>query len=219
MAKMKAKATYEEGVFVAEFLKTELKMAHAAKWAMEDAADLAKRGGRARIGAAGFSKKWQNGLRADAYPEGRASLNAAAHIYHKFHYALAFEEGATVRGKPLLWIPLDTAPKKVGRMRMTVKRYLEKIGPLQYVSRPGKPPLLVTSVKVGKAASRRSELNRFTVPALKRGSTGKSAFKTRSVPMFVGVKQVKIPQKFNITGAVNMAAKKVGVFYYNHLEE
>jgi hypothetical protein len=75
--------------------------------------EIAKRDGRASIAAGGFGPKWQNALRANVYPRGGDSIRAAAVIYHKVPYAIAFEEGAIIQGKPLLWLPLPTVP--IGR--------------------------------------------------------------------------------------------------------
>ncbi len=78
-------------------------MAEAATSAMQEAADNIKSEGRAKIASAGFSKKWQNALRVDAFPRrGKVSINAAAFAFHKIPYADVFEEGATIRGKPRL---------------------------------------------------------------------------------------------------------------------
>src|SRR3954470_15419731 len=89
-------------------------IAKAATAAVREAGDIAKRNGRANIAAAGFSRKWQNALRVNVYPQHGDSLRPAAFIYHKIRYAGVFEEGAVIRGQPLLWLPLPTVPIRRG---------------------------------------------------------------------------------------------------------
>ena len=71
--------------------------------------------GRADIAAAGFSRRWQNAFRVDVFPRGRkVSVDAAAWVFHKIPYAEVFEEGATIRGRPYLWIALPGTPTRIG---------------------------------------------------------------------------------------------------------
>ena len=99
--------------------------------------------GRADIAAAGLGAGFVKALRVDIYPQGRNSLNATAHIYHKIPYAGVFEEGAIIRGQPRLWLALPSTPKRYGRKPMTPELFAKSIGPLSFVKRPGKRPLLV----------------------------------------------------------------------------
>ena len=80
------------------------------------------------------------------------SINAAAHVYHRIPYAWVHEEGATIHGQPLLWLPLSHAPDKIGRFRMTPRRYP---GPLQFVRRAGKPPLLVAKLGLSRGRAKK----------------------------------------------------------------
>src|SRR5262245_6468951 len=73
-------------------------IAKAATAAVHETGEIAKRGGRASIAAAGFSRKWQNALRVNNYPSQGQSLRPAAFIFHKIRYAGVFEEGAVIRG-------------------------------------------------------------------------------------------------------------------------
>jgi len=66
-----------------------LPVAMAATQAVGDVALQVKTQGRSAIAAAGFSRRWQNALRVNVYPEkGRVSVDAAAFIYHKIPYAV-----------------------------------------------------------------------------------------------------------------------------------
>jgi len=88
-------------------------VATAAVAALRETAANAVQEGRQNIGAAGpgFTRaKWQSGLQyltKDATEGGGPSLQAKAIIFHKYGIAGVFEHGATIQGKPLLWIPTE----------------------------------------------------------------------------------------------------------------
>jgi Family of unknown function (DUF6441) len=84
-------------------------VATAAVAALREAAADAVQEGRQNIAGAGrFGPKWQQGLQyltQGAVEGGEPSLQAKAIIFHKFGMAGVFEHGATIEGKPLLWLP------------------------------------------------------------------------------------------------------------------
>jgi hypothetical protein len=85
-------------------------VATAAVAALREAADDAVEEGRSNIASAGrFGNKWQAGLKKrikGAKEGGEPSLQAKAIIFHSMGgLAGVFEHGATIQGRPLLWIP------------------------------------------------------------------------------------------------------------------
>ena len=84
-------------------------VAEAAVAALRETAANAVQEGRKNIAGAGaFGPKWQSGLQyltKGAQEGGLPSLQAKAIVFHKIGYAGVFEYGATIQGKPLLWIP------------------------------------------------------------------------------------------------------------------
>src|SRR5215510_9896083 len=86
-------------------------VATAAVEALQEVASEAVVEGRANIAGSGhFGPKWQSGLQyrmQDAEAGGEPSLQAKAIIFHRLGIAGIFEHGATIEGKPLLWIPTD----------------------------------------------------------------------------------------------------------------
>jgi hypothetical protein len=86
-------------------------VATAAVGALREVAKEAVQEGRSDIGRAGAGfthAKWQSGLRyrtVGATKGGAPSLEAKAIISHQYGIAGVFEYGATIKGKPLLWIP------------------------------------------------------------------------------------------------------------------
>src|SRR5262245_32829333 len=85
--------------------------------------------GRKQIGSSGrFSDNlrrtisatdtWQSGLKSrmrDAREGGEPSLKAKGLVFHTIGLAGIFEHGATIEGKPMLWIPLDPRARPAGR--------------------------------------------------------------------------------------------------------
>lgn len=210
---MKAKIEHKRGEFLSAFMASEAPIAQGATAAVKEAAEAIKSGARGSIAAAGFGKKWQNALRVDVYPKSGPSINAAAHIYHKIPYAWVFEEGAKIAGSPRLWLTSTGVPQKIGRNRMTPKNYP---GPLQYVSRPGKAPMLMAQVRVSKAAAKKKAPPKLSAAAIRRGTAGSGVL--RSVPVFVGVSSVKLRKRFDVSGAVSRTAGQLGALYMKHLE-
>jgi len=189
-------------------------IADAATAAMKEASVILKTEARANMAAAGFSTRWTNSFRSDYFPKGKnTSVEAAAIGYHKAGYAGVFEEGpTTISGKPLLWIPLSTTPKRVGNKRMTPALYVRTIGPLITIRRPGLPPLLAGKI----ATNRRGQANKskVTLSALRRSGQAKA---TRLQPLFVGVPQVTIPDKFDVAEIAKRISGRIAELYFRNL--
>jgi hypothetical protein len=78
----------------------------AATAGSEQFADTVLREGRADIAAAGrFTGKWISGFTYDITGEGGKSRSIVFH--HSNPLWRVFQSGATIKGKPLLWIPVD----------------------------------------------------------------------------------------------------------------
>jgi Family of unknown function (DUF6441) len=76
----------------------------AAVAALRETAADAVQEGRQNIAASGrFGGRWQSGLQYRTFDAD--SLQARAVIFHSVGAAGVFEHGATIAGKPLLWIP------------------------------------------------------------------------------------------------------------------
>ena len=172
-------------------------IAKAATAAMKETGDIAKRGGRSSIAAAGFSRKWQNALRVNIYPPRGESIRPAAFIFHKIRYAGVFEEGAVIAGKPLLWLPLSDVPVRRGRP-MLPSEYARSVGPLVSVQRPGRPSLLFAKHQPKRRRRRAAE------------SLGRK-------PLYIGLSAVEIAKRFDVRGAAVLAANQLPALYEKHL--
>src|SRR5262245_24857188 len=86
-------------------------IAAAGVAALRETAANAVKEGRVNIASAGLGfqhAQWISGLKyrmKDATKGGEASTSPKAIVYHKYGIAGVFEHGATISGKPLLWIP------------------------------------------------------------------------------------------------------------------
>ncbi|TSE07583.1 hypothetical protein C1D09_018805 [Mesorhizobium intechi] len=190
-------------------------IAAAGTGAIRELADIVKREGRADMASAGFSKRFQNTFRGEVYPSNRDSIDAAAVLYSKVRYSNIFETGGDISGSPLLWLPLPTAPKRIGRQKMTPELYIRQIGPLFTINRPGKPPLLAANIGVSARQKASGNIGKITNAKLRRGATGTGA--KQAVPLFVGIPSVSIKDKLQIREITERAAGRLGELYFKHL--
>lgn len=148
---------------------------------------------RQDIRAGGFTSRFQRAFTATLFPR---QINAATppanlnvRIRSRLGFIAVFENGATIQGKPFLWIPLPGVPAKIGGQRNTPKLFEKTVGKLDYVRRPGAAPLLV-----GPAAGVRGP--KVGLAALRRGQSGGKG--VQHVPIFVGVKQIHLRARTHI---------------------
>jgi hypothetical protein len=190
-------------------------MAVAATQAMDVLKNQVKQQGRANIAAAGMSRRWQNTLRVERYPLAGISLRAAVHVFHKIPYAGVFEEGATITGKPMLWVPLPTAPKRVGSRRATPRNI--NLPLVSFTSRQG-TPLLGYRTRVAAGTDLLGHGTRsLTVAKLKRGRSKRASGVLRTIPLFYGIRTVNIRRRLDITGVVNQAYRRLPNLYVEKL--
>ena len=116
-AKFKVKA--DPFGFIEAMRDKQRSVATAALAALRETATDAVEEGRQNIAGSGsFGPKWREGLRrriVGASEGGEPSLQAKAIIFHKSGLAGIFEHGATIEGKPLLWIPTEKGAPPAGR--------------------------------------------------------------------------------------------------------
>lgn len=191
MTTLRVVYAFARGEFMQEFEKIVEPVAEAATSALRDAATTAVQQGRSNIAGAGnFGPRWQQGLDWTIAPKSGASLRAKATIFHRIGYAGVFEHGATIMGKPLIWLPLPTVPTKGDGQRMRPKEVSQRYGRLASVNRRGRKPLLV----------------------------GRPRFEGKAVPLFFGVTSVRLRKRFRIGEIVMTAAGRMGEFYLRHIK-
>lgn len=109
---LKFSVQYDQPKWLKDIRDQQRPVAEAAVAALRDVAAESVQEGRADIAAAGAGfrgAKWLSGLqyrtRDAKTADGEASLQAKATVFHKYGIAGQFEYGATIRGRPLMWIP------------------------------------------------------------------------------------------------------------------
>lgn len=201
----------------ADFTKqVEARMARAVTLTMNDVAVEVKTGVRAAIASGGLSRKHQNAFRTKVYPRRGDSMNAAVWGASNIDYENIFQRGGTIHpvNRRWLWVPTKQAPPKIGGKHTTIKAYLSSVGPLQFIKRPGHPPLMVAKV------TRRTKSSKgFSVSSLRRGAAAHSlGKKTELVPIFVGLTSVTIRRRFNVDPVYEAARSSLPSRYANHME-
>lgn len=175
----------------------------AASFGLDDVGTDIKNQGRLSIASAGFSKRWQNALRVTRYPRRETSVNAALDIRHKVPYAGVFEYGATIKGKPFLWVPAKGVPRKRGRNTVTPSYFHRNIAPLRAINVRGRP-YLVANVATGRGRRRKNK------------RTGGSIAQRPNI-IFIGVRQADHKKKFDVSGAVRRGELKFATYYTQRL--
>jgi hypothetical protein len=105
------------------FLEKTRPIATAAVAALKEVSEDAVDEGRADIGAAGpgfHHAKWQSGYKyrlKGATKNGVPSMEAISFFSHRYGLASVFQEGATIKGKPLMWIPTRKGTPAPGKSR------------------------------------------------------------------------------------------------------
>lgn len=192
-------------------------IAAAVTAAIKDTAAFVKAQGRADIASA-LGPKFANSWRVNVYPSGgRSSAGAAVYAFSRIRYAGVFETGASIHGKPTLWIPLPNAPKRIGRQRITPALYVARVGPLRLVQRPGHRPLLVADIRVGRRTAV-SGRRVFALSTLRRGGAAGAKGAVISVPMFFGIDAVGIRKRIHIQRIAQQARDRIPSLFAKHLD-
>lgn len=205
------------GNFTAAMKEHQDTIARAATATMRDVADLGKKAGRAAVASGGFSRKWQGSIQSKVFPPKGNSLHPAALVYSKISYAGVFQTGATITGKPTLWLPLPGAPRKPGGRQLSPAQYIDIVGPLMKIkSRSGRPLLIGRTAKI----TNRTGGGRFgRLKKIAGNRVGPSVRLTgQSIPLYVGISSVNIPQKFDVLGPVRAVASQIPALYQKNLQ-
>lgn len=210
----------KSGQWIKATNQAEKVMAKALTTSMRQVGKLAVAKGRERITAAGFSSGFARTLVALNKPKTGYVLNPRVWIHTTVNYADVFEKGKTISGaiggraaSPYLWLPFPEVPPNPGsgvrlgglvhRQHMTPAQYVRKIGPLITVQRRGKLPLLAAIVEGPATKPTAGRLRRTAQRRLLRATAFARKKQTHLVFLFYAVRQITIPQKFDVDGAVD----------------
>jgi Family of unknown function (DUF6441) len=204
-------------------------MSKAATLAMREVGRDAVAKGRASMAAGGFSTRFQRTLRAINKPPSGYVLNPSVYVHSRINWVDIFETGGTIQAKSgdWLWLPLPSVPAGNRREHMTPSQYVKNIGPLIKLRRPaGSTPILAAVIRRG---SRAQPFGRFATRGQlrrglrRRGETfqpfdARGGAGTEIIPLFVGVRSVTIPKKFDVHGAAEEAFAELDKLYKENLE-
>jgi hypothetical protein len=210
---MKIKYTYERGALATAFQAKYKPIARAATGAMKEVATAAKEGSRASIRASGgdLGRKWPNAVRSRVYPDkGKPSASPAGLIWVRSDYAGLFEDGGTITGKPLLWVPILAVWRKIGIKPIRPPKMTGVVS----IPRPGKAPLL--GIRVKGTASRFAK--GITATQLRKGTSAKRGI-IKTIPLWIGLPAVTIGKKWHIREACERAAARLPGLYYKNLRD
>jgi hypothetical protein len=186
-----------------------------------DAAKIIQDQGRQEIQNAGLSARWVKGFTVKVTVPNGQELSPVLTGHHRIGYANVFERGATIVGRPLLWIPLPSAPK-LGKRRLTPKLYFQSIGPLHMIRRPGRAPLLAGDALRAPAPGRpvsAGALRTGARNAKPRPEGARRARKTVSVPIFVGVQVAHVAKRLNVSEVYSEVRRQLPDLYRKNLAE
>ena len=145
---------------------------------------------RAQITGAGLGLRLANTIRAQTYPKGRNSLDAAALVWSNAPVIIgAHDTGPLIRSASGFWlaIPLPAAGKALGGKRITPGIWEQKTGlRLRFVYRSRGPSLLVADAV---------RLNTRGQAAVSKSKTGRGQV---TAPIFLLVRQVKLPKRLDL---------------------
>lgn len=162
---------------------------------------------RGQVRASGLGSRLANTVRQADFPRLGTSLRAASLVWTKAPDILhAFDGGVLIRGKDGLWlaIPLPAAGLTgLGRQRITPWRWEQRTGMrLRFVYRRNGPSLL---------AADDARLSSRGLAAAKGGRRRRDGVLTgaQTVPVFLLLRQVKMPKKLDLDGLAREATERL----------
>ena len=182
----------------------------AVSTATREAGDTLKTAWRAQITGAGLGQRLARTIRAEQFPKGKPSLNAAALVWSKAPEIVgAHDTGPLIRSRNGFWltIPTPAAGKSTRGGRITPGEWERRSGlRLRFVYRRTGVSLLVAEGRLntrGRAVASRSKTG--------RGVT--------TVPIFLLVPQVRLPKRLDLAREAERAGNAVpGLIVANWVE-
>ena len=183
----------------------------AVSTTMAQAGTSLKSAWRTQITGAGLGQRLANTIQSQSYPKGKNSLDAAALVWSNAPVIIgAHDTGPLIRSGNGFWlaIPLPAAGKAMGGKRITPGMWEQKTGlRLRFVYRSRGPSLLVADAV---------RLNTRGQAAVSKSKTGKGQV---TAPIFLLVRQVKLPKRLDLARDAERAADGVpGLIVANWVE-
>jgi hypothetical protein len=172
----------------------------AVSAAMREAGSGLKNAWRGQIAQAGLGLRLANSIRSQTYPKSGESLKAAALVWSNAPVIVgAHDTGPLIRSKDGFWLAIPTAAAGKGLKggRITPSEWERRRGlRLRFVYRRRGPSLLVAE----------GRLNSRGLGVVSRSKTGRGK---ATVPIFLLVKQVKLPKRLDLARDAERAVEGV----------
>lgn len=171
-----------------------------------------KQAWRGQIISAGLGGRLANTIRDQVYPIGKPSMNAVAFIHTKAPVIIAaHDEGPLIRARNGVWlaIPLPAAGKGFGGSPMTPGQWQFKNGK-KLVFLQNNPRSAVLAAEDGVRVNARG----VGVRDRRRVRAG-SQRQTTLVPIFVLVRQAKLPKRLNLAALADQGASAAASLIVN----
>ena len=183
----------------------------AVSTTMAQAGASLKSAWRVQITGAGLGQRLANTIRSQTYPKGRNSLDAAALVWSNAPVIIgAHDAGPLIRSASGFWlaIPLPAAGKSTKGGRITPGEWERRTGlRLRFIYRRRGPSLLVAEGRLnskGRAVASKSKTGRGLTTA----------------PIFLLVRQVKLPKRIDLAKDAERAAAAIpGSIVANWIED
>ena len=183
----------------------------AVSTTMAQAGASLKSAWRVQITGAGLGQRLANTIRSQTWPKGRNSLDAAALVWSNAPVIIgAHDAGPLIRSASGFWlaIPLPAAGKSTKGGRITPGEWERRTGlRLRFIYRRRGPSLLVAEGRLnskGRAVASRSKTGRGLTTA----------------PIFLLVRQVKLPKRIDLAKDAERAAAAIpGSIVANWVED
>jgi len=183
----------------------------AVSTTMAQAGASLKSAWRVQITGAGLGQRLANTIRQQVYPKGRNSLDAAALVWSNAPVIIgAHDTGPLIRSASGFWlaIPLPAAGKSTKGGRITPGEWERRTGlRLRFIYRRRGPSLLVAEGRLnskGRAVASKSKTGRGLTTA----------------PIFLLVRQVKLPKRIDLAKDAERAAAAIpGSIVANWVED
>jgi len=183
----------------------------AVSTTMAEAGASLKSAWRTQITGAGLGARLSKTIRSQTYPKGRNSLDAAALVWSNAPVIIgAHDTGPLIRSKGGSWlaIPLPAAGKSTKGGRITPIEWERRTGlRLRFIYRRRGPSLLVAEGRLntkGRAVASKSKTGRGLTTA----------------PIFLLVRQVKLPKRIDLAKDAERAAAAIpGSIVANWVED
>ena len=183
----------------------------AVSTTMAQAGASLKSAWRGQITGAGLGQRLANTIRSQTWPKGRNSLDAAALVWSNAPVIIgAHDAGPLIRSASGFWlaIPLPAAGKSTKGGRITPGEWERRTGlRLRFIYRRRGPSLLVAEGRLnskGRAVASKSKTGRGLTTA----------------PIFLLVRQVKLPKRIDLAKDAERAAAAIpGSIVANWVED